>query len=146
MKERSLTAAKDLISFIENSPTAFHAVDSIAEHLEREGFVCLNEADAWSLSRGQGYYVTRNRSSLIAFRVPSEAPDNFLISASHTDAPILKLKETCESLGGKDYVRLNVELSGGAILSTWLDRPLSLAGRVILNEKQRRFFFALREF
>jgi len=133
VKERSLKATKDLISFIENSPTAFHAVDSIVNRLEREGFLPLNETDAWQLKAGQGYYVTRNRSSVIAFRIPTDAPHNFLISASHTDSPIFKLKENCESTDG-GYVRLNVELSGGAILAPWLDRPLSLAGRVILNE------------
>ncbi len=134
MKDRSLTATKDLISFIEKSPTAFHAVDSIAEKLEQNGFLALHEGDAWDLKAGGKYYVTRNRSSIIAFQLPCNTPRNFLISASHTDSPVFKLKETCESLGGKDYLRLNVELSGGAILASWLDRPLSLAGRVILNE------------
>lgn len=137
MKERSLTITKDLISFIEKSPTAFHAVDSIVELLEQDGFICLNEADEWSLTPGAGYYVTRNRSSIIAFRVPTETPHSFLITASHTDSPMFKLKETCESLGGKDYVRLNAEPYGGAIFSSWLDRPLTLAGRVILNENGR---------
>ncbi|MBR3894989.1 MAG: M18 family aminopeptidase [Clostridia bacterium] len=137
MKERSLKFTKDLISFIENSPTAFHAVDSIEEILKKDGFLPLNEADVWQLKAGQGYYVTRNRSSVIAFRVPTDAPHNFLISASHTDSPIFKLKENCESTDGGDCVRLNVELSGGAILASWLDRPLSLAGRVILNENGR---------
>ena len=125
---------KQLLSFIEQSPTAFHAVESAAAILEQEGFSHLCEGDSWNLEAGKGYYVTRNQSSIIAFRVPAAEPTSFMISASHTDSPTFKLKSECESNAFGTYVRLNVEPYGGTIFASWMDRPLSLAGRVILNQ------------
>ncbi|MBQ7347938.1 MAG: M18 family aminopeptidase [Clostridia bacterium] len=134
MEERRISVTKELITFIEDSPTAFHAVESVAQRLDTEGFVRLNETDAWVLHPGRGYYVTRNQSSIIAFRIPKNEACNFLISATHTDSPMFKLKNNCETLSCNEYVRLNTEVYGGTILSSWLDRPLSLAGRLIVNE------------
>ncbi|MBO5294134.1 MAG: M18 family aminopeptidase [Clostridia bacterium] len=134
MKTQKQTQVRELISFIDNSPTAFHAVASTASMLEENGFVRLNEADEWALEAGKGYYVTRNQSAILAFRIPCNKADHFLISATHTDSPMFKLKSNAESLSCNEYVRLNTEVYGGTILSSWLDRPLSLAGRVILCE------------
>lgn len=123
-----------LLHFIEHSPTAFHAVANTAAELEAAGFVRLNERDNWELVLDGRYYVTRNDSSIIAFRVPAQPISAFIITASHSDCPAFKLKEQPEMTAEDAYVKLNTEKYGGMILSTWLDRPLSLAGRVIVEE------------
>lgn len=127
-----MNSTKALLQFISNSPTAFHAVESVSRQLDENGFVCLKESDTWDLAPGKGYYFTRNQSSIIAFRMPTEAPTRFLITASHTDSPCFKLKKNHLSAQGDSYIRLVTEVYGGTILSSWCDRPLSLAGRVIL--------------
>ena len=131
------TAINALINFIEKSPTAFHAVASCAEILEAQGFSRLCEGDEWNLEVGKGYYITRNQSSVIAFRIPKQKPRNFLVAASHTDSPMFKVKSEAISLAFEQYARLNVEPYGGTIFSTWLDRPLSLAGRVIVSDGEK---------
>ena len=121
-----------MMGFIKSSPTAFHAVASICAALEESGYVALNEGEAWQLSAGGKYYVTRNLSSLIAFRMPEGSFDHFQIVASHSDSPCFKLKPLAES-DNNGYAVLNVEKYGGMIMSTWFDRPLSIAGRVIVR-------------
>ncbi len=130
-------ALKDLLQFIDVAPTAFHAVAECARMLEEQGFVKLCEHEKWDLQVGKGYYLTRNQSSIIAFRLPDQAPERFLISASHTDSPMFKVKENCISPAFDQYNRLNTEVYGGTILSTWLDRPLALAGRVVTSQGGR---------
>ena len=120
------------LDFVRRSPTAFHAVSGIERVLKEAGYEPLSEAEAWRLKPGDRRYVTRNGSALIAFRVPEKVA-SFRIAAAHTDSPTLKLKELGED-AGEHYVRMNVEKYGGLILSTWLDRPLSVAGRVIVRE------------
>ena len=127
------TAINALMNFIEKSPTAFHAVASCAKILEEQGYSRLCEQDEWKLEAGKGYYITRNQSSVIAFRIPKNKARNFLVAASHTDSPMFKVKSEALSPAFEQYVRLNVEPYGGTIFSTWLDRPLSLAGRVIVS-------------
>ena len=134
MELQNISATKELLSFIRKSPTAFHAVDSIAAQLKENGFSPLNEGDNWNLIPGNGYYVTRNQSSVIAFRLPKAKPVSMMISASHTDSPMFKLKGNYLSPAFGQYMRLNTEVYGGTILSSWMDRPLSLAGRVILKK------------
>jgi aspartyl aminopeptidase len=129
--------ASALFQFIEKSPTAFQAVDSVCDRLHNEGFTYLNEHEKWQLTPGKGYYLTRNHSSVIAFRIPEGNPTSFLISASHTDSPMFKLKPLFEAPGVHAYMRLNTEVYGGTILSSWLDRPLSLAGRVIIRRGEQ---------
>jgi aspartyl aminopeptidase len=129
----SQTVTESLLSFIKKSPTAFHAVKTIGEMLNEAGFVRLEEAQEWTLEAGKGYYVTRNGSSVLAFRMPTERPQQILISASHTDSPMFKIKQNYESATAGAYTRLNTEVYGGTILSSWLDRPLSVAGRIILK-------------
>ena len=130
-------ATNALMRFIEKSPTAFHAVASCAEILQKEGFSPLCEASEWKLEAGKGYYLTRNQSSIIAFRIPEGTPRNFLVTASHTDSPMFKVKNESLAPAFDKYLRLNVEPYGGTIFSTWLDRPLSLAGRVILSNGEK---------
>ncbi len=120
---------RELIAFIEESPTAFHAVRSITDMLDKAGFTALHEKDEWNIVPGGKYYVTRNRSSVIAFAVPEAFEKSFLITASHTDSPTYKVKAELDAFG--KYTKLSVEGYGGMIASSWLDRPLSLAGRVL---------------
>lgn len=123
-----------LLRFIQKSPTAFHAVTTAANVLLEQGFSELRESEDWNLQPGKGYYVTRNGSSIIAFRLPTQRSEHFLIAASHTDSPMLKVKREALSEACGEYLRLNTEIYGGTILSTWLDRPLTLAGRVIRRD------------
>ena len=120
-----------LLQFIAKSPTAFQAVDEMVSVLEEKGYERLAESEAWTLCAGKGYYVTRNDSALIAFRIPEKTPRSFMIGAVHTDSPTFKLKKEHLLVGG-DYTRLSAEPYGGSIYSSWLDRPLSVAGRVVL--------------
>ena len=124
---------KDFLSFIEKSPSAFHAVDSLCAMLKEAGFAALRECDDWQIEPGKGYYVTRNRSSVIAFRVPECGLAHFQIVSSHSDSPTFKLKQNAEDVACGRFIRLNTERYGGMIMSTWFDRPLSIAGRVIVK-------------
>lgn len=122
-----------LFSYIAASPTAFHAVHTSAERLKKAGYLPLQERDAWTLAPGQGYYVTRNSSSLIAFRVPEGDFSGFMIAAAHGDSPAFKIKENA-ILEDAHYVRFSTEGYGGMLCASWMDRPLSVAGRVLVRE------------
>ena len=132
-------------SFIHNCPSMFHSVATIACELEAKGFTRLREKDAWNLEAGKGYYTIRNNSSIIAFALPENLTDyHFQMSASHTDSPTFKIKAVPEIDGPSNYIRLNVEAYGGMINSTWLDRPLTIAGRVLVeteNGLENRLFY-----
>lgn len=129
------TAAKALTDFIKESPTAFQATAAMQTRLTAAGYTRLNEGEPWKLQRGKNYVITRNGSALIAFRLPAGELLGFRIAASHGDNPNFKLKENPEMTGNDGMTRLNVESYGGANLSTWFDRPLSVAGRVIVREQ-----------
>lgn len=122
-----------LLAYIAASPTAFHAVATTAATLDAAGYTRLCEAADWSLAPGQGYYVTRNNSSILAFRVPHPDFRGFMMAASHSDSPAFKIKENAELPGAGGTVRLSTERYGGMLCSTWMDRPLSVAGRVVLR-------------
>ena len=124
---------KELFNFIEKSPSCFHAIEAIKDQLKSEGFVELLEGKTWSLEVGKKYYVTRNLSSVIAFKIPSKAYKSFHIVASHSDAPTFKIKENAELEVNSKYVQLNTERYGGMLCSTWFDRPLSIAGRILVK-------------
>jgi len=123
-----------LLEFIRKSPSVFHAVSTLSAMLDQQGFAALKEGEEWTLEAGRGYYVTRNSSSVIAFRLPDEAPRGFAMAASHGDSPSLKLKvnPVMDALG--HYTKLNVETYGGMIMPTWMDRPLSAAGRLLVKD------------
>ncbi len=123
---------KDMLKFIENSPTAYHAVENVKAELKALGFTELCEGSKWNIEFGKNYFVSRNNSSVIAFKVPEGEFKGFMISASHSDSPAFKIKENPE-LKDKFYTRLSVEKYGGMIDNTWLDRPLSIAGRVLVK-------------
>ena len=127
--------ANELINFLYESPTAFHAVKNVKDTLEFEGFKELKEADRWNLEVEGKYFVTKNDSALIAFRVGKGdiAENGFKIIGAHTDSPGFRIKPNPEITVENTYVKLNTEVYGGPILNTWFDRPLSLAGRVALR-------------
>ncbi len=126
-----------LADFIAHSPSPYHAVDTLAGTLLRKnGYLPLHESEEWHLIPGGKYYVTRNGTTLAAFRIPrSPAPCGFMITAAHSDAPSYKVKENPELSSGA-YVRLATEPYGGMICATWLDRPLSIAGRVLVKTEK----------
>ncbi len=126
-----MDAIRGLMDFIDASPTAFHAIQNICKTLTAEGWRRLEEREEWRLRPGGRYYVTRNRSSVIAFRVPESGFAHFQIVASHSDSPCFKLKPL-PKCGSEGLAMLNVEPYGGMLMSTWMDRPLSVAGRVIV--------------
>lgn len=125
----------ELTDFIEQSPTAFHAVQNLKTMLDKDGFQELKEAEKWHLEPDGKYYVTRNNSSIIALKIGNALDEySFHVTASHSDSPTFKLKENIEiNVAGK-YTVLNTEGYGGMICSTWFDRPLSLAGRVMVKD------------
>lgn len=124
---------KRFLDFAEQAPTAFHAIDRLAAVLEQKGFIRLQETNPWLVDAGERYYVTRNDSSLIAFSIPPTGFAPFRVAAAHSDSPAFRLKQHFED-ATEAYVRINVEKYGGMILSTWLDRPLSIAGRVAIRK------------
>ncbi|WP_036609689.1 M18 family aminopeptidase [Oribacterium sp. P6A1] len=123
----------ELLSFLDNSPVSFFAVHNMCETLNKEGFTRLYEGSAWELEAGKGYYVTRNDSAVIAFRIPKKDYTGFQMMASHCDSPVFKIKTNAEITIDNQYVKLNVEKYGGMICSPWLDRPLSVAGRIVVG-------------
>lgn len=137
MNQENLALTGELTAFIQRSPTAFQAVETVSAMLEEAGFTRLAEGGEWKLAPGGHYYLTRNLSSVAAFRIPEGGADSFMIAASHSDSPAFKLKNNYEDEACGKYLRLNTERYGGMILSTWFDRPLSLAGRVILRDGDR---------
>ena len=133
----SKNTAESLISFIKESPVSFHAVENITNRLSGGGYTALFESDAWDVVPGGKYYVTRGGSSVIAFRVPETTPVGFMMCASHSDSPTFKIKEYPETESAGMYERLHTERYGGMLCATWLDRPLSVAGRVVVRENGR---------
>jgi aspartyl aminopeptidase len=127
-----VAAERDLCGFLDRSPTPFHAVREAAARLAQVGFQEIAEGDAWSLGPGDRRYVVRGGSTLVAFIAGSESPatGGFRLIGAHTDSPNLRVKPNAD-LSVRGYQQLGVETYGGLLLSTWLDRDLSLAGRVL---------------
>ena len=125
--------SKQLIEFIDKSPTCFHAVKTMSDMLRGEGFTELREDQKWHIEKGGRYFVARNGSSLIAFTIPEQDMKGMRIMASHSDSPTFKIKEDPEMEADGHYIKLNVERYGGMICAPWFDRPLSVAGRVIVR-------------
>ena len=126
--------AKDCLSFIEKSVSCFHAVENMELLLREKGFTELKEKEKWELKEGEGYYVKRNDSSVIAFRLPGKEIRGFRIMASHSDSPSFKIKANPEITVEENYIKLDTEPYGGMIHASWLDRVLSVAGRVVYRE------------
>lgn len=132
---KELEYAQRLIDFIYDSPTAFHAVDSARKLLEGSGFIELREEDRWKLKKGGKYFVVKNQSALIAFVVGTGKvqEEGFRIIGAHTDSPGFRIKPSAEMTVEGHYIKLDTETYGAPILNTWLDRPLSVAGRVTVK-------------
>ena len=129
-------ALTGLTEFLKNSPTCFHAVGQICKLLEEAGFHSLPESRRWALKPGGAYYTVRNGSSVIAFRIGNALDQpGFSVTSSHSDSPCFKIKENAEINVRGHYTQLNTEGYGGMICSTWMDRPLSVAGRVLIRAK-----------
>lgn len=124
----------ELIDFMDKSVVNFLAVDTVKTSLELAGYQYLDPKDAWSLVPGGKYYTTQNNSAIFAFIVGDKHPESgFRIIAAHSDSPGFRVKPNCEMVSDGDMLKLNTEVYGGPIFNTWFDRPLSLAGRVILR-------------
>ena len=122
-----------LFDYIAASPTAYHAVSHTADILKTAGYTELHEHQEWQLKAGKGYFVTRGGSSLIAFRAPMGKDfAGFMMTAAHGDSPCFKVKENAEMSDGH-HLKLSVEKYGGMLCSSWTDRPLSVAGRVLIR-------------
>ena len=126
--------ARELLHFIKNSPTCYHVTENIRQKLLANGYTELSEREHWEVAPGGKYFVCRGGAAVIAFRVPEGRPQGFLLSAAHTDRPSLKLKENGEAVGA--YVTEQVERYGGLLMAPWLDRPLSVAGRALVQRSQ----------
>ncbi len=124
----------DFLEFLHDSKTAFHACMKSKEILLQNGFIELNEVDDFKLEKGKNYFLTRNNSSVIAFQIPNDLSNlGFNITAAHLDSPTFKLKPNFE-LDFTRYQKLNTEVYGGPIFYSWMDRPLDIAGRVLVKK------------
>lgn len=132
-EQKFYAEAEGLLKFIEESPSCFHVVQNTSEMLNKCGFVELYETEKWNLTWGGKYYVTRNQSSVIAFVLPKAELNAYQLICSHTDSPTFKLKNHPEMTADGKYTKLNVEKYGGMLMAPWFDRPLSVAGRLMIQ-------------
>ena len=132
--DKYLSNAENMLDFIKKSPSCYHVIDNFKTMLDNKGFCELKENRLWNIKEGNGYYTVRGDSSIIAFYIPCKDYSNYQICASHSDSPSFKIKENPEMLTDGHYVELNVEKYGGMIFAPWFDRPLSIAGRVVVND------------
>ncbi|MBP2651923.1 MAG: family aminopeptidase 2 [Firmicutes bacterium] len=132
-----LNFAQQLIDFIYESPTAFHAVSTVKDILSNCGFREVKEADPWNLEQGGKFFVTKNDSAIAAFVLGTGNIEEcgFKIVGAHTDSPSFRIKPAPEIASEGSYVKLNTEVYGGPILNTWLDRPLAVAGRITVRSE-----------
>lgn len=122
---------KKLMQYLDSAHSVYHAVDGLTKELDKAGYIRLQEQEEWDLQKGGKYYLTRGGTAVIAFRIPGSDPAGFMMSASHADRPTFKIKENGELTGA--YTKLATEKYGGMLIAPWLDRPLSIAGRVMVE-------------
>lgn len=127
---------QNLMQFLDNSPCNFYAAANVAKMLDEAGFNRLNPSDSWALKRGGKYYTLKNDSAIFAFCVGmGDAHSGYKIISSHSDSPGFRIKPRTEMICNGGIIKLNTEVYGGPILYTWFDRPLSVAGRVLLRSE-----------
>lgn len=126
--------AKNFIDFSYKGKSVYHVVKSIEELCVEKGYQKLELTKRWDIIPGGKYYVKRNDSTIISFSI-GDGERFFKITTNHTDTPGFKIKPSPVSISEKNYLRLNTEVYGGPILNTWMDRPLSIAGRVMVKGK-----------
>ena len=131
----TMSNTQELLNFINKSKTAFQSAYEIKSILDREGYSEIKEEDTWSLKKGGKYYIKKNDSAVIAFEIGTGdvEKDGFRLIGAHTDSPGFRIKPNPEMLVEGNYLKLNTEVYGGPILSTWFDRTLSIAGRITLK-------------
>ncbi|MCM1093015.1 MAG: M18 family aminopeptidase [Lachnospiraceae bacterium] len=128
------SSVNGLMNFLDASVCNFFAVDTLSQILVEEGFIYLDPKKRWELVPGGKYFITKNDSALFAFIVgEGTASDGYKIISAHSDSPGFRIKPNCEIVCDGNIVKLNTEVYGGPILYTWFDRPLSIAGRVIVR-------------
>lgn len=133
-KPEALLHIDDMMSFLNSSPVNFFAVETIRRRLEAANFIRLDQSEPWHIEKGGRYYVIKNGSAIFAFIAGCGAPsDGFKIISAHSDSPCFRIKPNAEIAAPGNALKLNTEVYGGPILYTWFDRPLSIAGRVILR-------------
>lgn len=126
--------ARDLMEFLDASPVNFYAARTLAGRLDQAGYTRLDPAEAWNIKPGGKYYMVKNDSAVFAVNVAEAAPSaGFRIISAHSDSPTFRIKPHPEMVSDGGVVKLNVEVYGGPIMYTWFDRPLSIAGRVVLK-------------
>lgn len=137
---------QDLLEYIDASPTPFHAVAETVTRLDAQGYRRLDETEPWDVSAGDKVYIVRGGTSIAAFQIGTAPPGDagFHLVGAHTDSPNLRVKPNPE-LKRAGYEQLGVEPYGGVLLHTWLDRDLSLAGRVLLGDGSARLLDFQRE-
>lgn len=132
-----MDTVQKLFRFLDESPTCYHAAANAKAALTAAGAVELRESEQWKLEKGTLYVVERGDSALVAFRVPEGPFHGFLMAAAHSDSPTFKVRETAEAASAGNTLRLSVEPYGGGVWRGWLDRPLSVAGRVMIRQGDR---------
>ena len=132
-----MDTVQKLFRFLDESPTCYHAAANAKAALTAAGAVELRESEQWKLEKGTLYVVERGDSALVAFRVPEGPFHGFLMAAAHSDSPTFKVRETAEAASTGNTLRLSVEPYGGGVWRGWLDRPLSVAGRVVIRQGDR---------
>lgn len=132
-----MDTVQKLFRFLDESPTCYHAAANAKAALAAAGAVELRESEQWKLEKGTLYVVERGDSALVAFRVPEGPFHGFLMAAAHSDSPTFKVRETAEAASAGNTLRLSVEPYGGGVWRGWLDRPLSVAGRVVIRQGDR---------
>lgn len=128
-----IDTTKKLIEFLNESTDCFHTTENIRKILTDNGFYELSESKSWELQGGKKYFVIRNMSSVLAFKMPDKKPEGIMLAATHSDSPSFKIKPNAEMESENHYLRLNTEGYGGAIDFSWLDRPLSVSGRICVK-------------
>lgn len=136
IREEDKTVSRNLFDFIKAGVSCYHVIDNIKNRLLSLGYTQLSEGQKWTLTEGGKYFVVRNLSSIIAFRLPKTDFRGYMIAASHSDSPTFRIKDAAEANGSDGYIQLCSERYGGMIYSTWLDRPLSVAGKVVIKTEQ----------
>lgn len=131
------TITRQLLEFLDASPSCYHAVNQVEQELLKADYERLWEGQCWTLKEGGKYFVVRGDSSVIAFRIPQKNFSGFMIAAGHSDSPTFKVRETAETTSAGNCMRLSVEPYGGMVMRSWLDRPLSVAGRAMVLDEGR---------
>ncbi len=123
----------ELLKFLDESPSRFHAVANLGKMLDEAGYTRIAESQKWNLEKGGKYYLTKNGSALIAFRIPTTDFKGFIMSGSHSDSPSFHIKVNAEMENSDGYIRLNTETYGGTLMTPWFDRPLTVSGRLLIE-------------